>query len=112
MSAVRMSGTFSKKYPVRGCPFTRTPNSRSRSTHFQTVDLDTPISRATRAPLTTIVAFSASNVTNDAICRSVNPGSVSVVGFFVAFLVSDRPDVGGSVNQFVGSLRLPHALHK
>ena len=43
---------------------------------FQTVERDIPISRAMRAPLTTIVAFSASSVNSAARRRSVVPGSV------------------------------------
>ena len=74
--------------------------------------LDDGYDRATRAPLTTIVAFSASNVTKDAICRSVNPGSVSVVVFLLRLMVANWPNVVGSVIVCVVSLRLPHALHK
>src|ERR1700730_12831192 len=81
MSAASMSGTFSRKYPVCCSPFTRTPSSRRRVTQRQTVDRDTPISRAIRAPLTTIVAFSASSVSSAAIRRSVVPGSVSDCAF-------------------------------
>src|ERR1700676_1808023 len=93
MSGVRMSGTFSRKYPVRGCPFTRTPNSRRRSTQVQTADRETPISRATRAPLTTIVAFSASNVTSAAMRRSVVPGSDSAAFFLRGTMLCESIDM-------------------
>src|SRR5580704_11140521 len=75
-----MSGTFSKKYPVCCSPFTRTPSSRSRVTHRHTVERDTPISLAMRAPLTTIVAFSASKVSSAAMRRSVVPAGVDGEG--------------------------------
>jgi hypothetical protein len=52
------------------------------------VDLETPISRATRAPLTTIVAFSASKVTKAAMRRSVVPGSVSVTVFVLRLMIA------------------------
>src|SRR5205823_981099 len=70
-------GTFSRKYPVAACPFTFTPSPRSRSTHRHTVERDTPISRAMRAPLITMVAFSASSVSSPATLRSVVPGKGS-----------------------------------
>jgi hypothetical protein len=66
----------------------RTPNSRKRFTQRQTVERDTPISRAIRAPLTTIVAFSASNVSNPASRRSVVPGRVSDSALFRGFIFS------------------------
>src|SRR5215470_16907331 len=76
-SGVRTSGTFSRKYPVAAWPFTLTPNSRRRSTHRHTVERETPISRAMRAPLMTMVAFSASSLSSPATLRSVVPGKVS-----------------------------------
>src|SRR5215472_16955679 len=76
-SGVRTSGTFSRKYPVAAWPFTLTPNSRRRSTHRHTVERDTPISRAMRAPLMTMVAFSANNLSSPATLRSVVPGNIS-----------------------------------
>src|SRR5580692_7856363 len=77
MSGVKISGTFSRKYPEPALPFTRTPSPRSCRTHCQTIERDTPISRAIRAPLITIVAFSASSVSNAASRLSVVPGRVS-----------------------------------
>src|SRR5229473_313378 len=69
MSGVRISGTCSRKYPAPAWLFTFTPNSRSRSTHCHTMDRETPTSFAMRAPLITMVAFSASNVSNPASLR-------------------------------------------
>src|SRR5713101_4572589 len=79
MSGVRMSGTCSRKYPAPAWLLTFTPNSRSRSTHCHTMDRDTPTSFAIRAPLITMVAFSASNVSNPASRLSVVPGKDSWV---------------------------------
>src|SRR6202049_3666052 len=73
MSAFKISGTCSRKYPVAARPFTFTPNSLKRVTHRKTVDRDTPISRAILAPLITIVPFSANSVSSAATCRSVLP---------------------------------------
>src|SRR5947207_1201808 len=73
-SGVRMSGTRSRKYPVFGLPFTRTPTSRSRSTQRQTVERETPISLATRSPLIAIVALFAKSVSSEVSRRSVVPG--------------------------------------
>src|SRR5581483_8312282 len=58
------------------------PSSRSRSTQRHTVERETPISRAIRAPLTTMVAFSPSKVASAAIRRSVAPG-IMVCGMVV-----------------------------
>src|SRR6266446_1062639 len=74
MSGVRISGTRSRKYPVLGLPFTRTPTSRKRSTQRHTVERETPISLAMRDPLIAIVALSANNVSREASRRSVVPG--------------------------------------
>src|SRR6266481_7096549 len=74
MSGVRISGTRSRKYPVLGLPFTRTPTSRRRSTQRHTVERETPISFAMRDPLMAIVALSANNVSREASRRSVVPG--------------------------------------
>src|ERR1700740_1350779 len=74
MSGVRMSGTRSRKYPVLGLPFTRTPTSRSLSTQRHTVERETPISFAMREPPMAIVALSANNVSREASRRSVVPG--------------------------------------
>src|SRR4029077_9113666 len=75
MSGVRMSGTRSRKYPVFGLPFTRTPTSRRRSTQRHTVERETPISLAMRAPLMAMVALFANNVSREASRRSVVPES-------------------------------------
>src|ERR1051326_959403 len=74
MSGVSMSGTRSRKYPVFGLPFTRTPPPRSRSTQRQTVERVTPISFAMRCPLIAIVALFARSVSREASRRSVVPG--------------------------------------
>src|SRR6266436_2972607 len=74
ISGVRMSGTRSRKYPVLGLPFTRTPTSRRRSTQRHTVERETPISLAIREPLMAIVALSANKVRREASRRSVVPG--------------------------------------
>src|SRR6266852_2429990 len=73
MSGVRISGTRSRKYPVCGLPFTRTPTSRRRSTQRHTVERETPISLAMRAPLMAMVALLAKSVSREARRRSVVP---------------------------------------
>src|SRR5579863_1918770 len=73
MSGVRISGTRSRKYPVLGFPLTRTPTSRNRSTHRQTVERETPISLAIRSPLMAMVALLAKSVSREASRRSVLP---------------------------------------
>jgi hypothetical protein len=84
-----MSGTRSRKYPVCGWPFKRTPTSRRRSTHRQTVERETPISFAIRAPLIAIVALSAKSVSKEASRRSVVPGrEVGAMNVAVAYLSS------------------------
>src|SRR5580692_2042803 len=77
MSGVKISGTRSKKYPSPALPFTCTPSPRNCRTHCHTIERDTPISRAIRAPLITIVAFFASSVSKAASRLSVVPGRVS-----------------------------------
>src|SRR5258708_36423063 len=74
MSGVRMSGTRSRKYPVLGLPFTRTPTSRSRCTQRQTVERETPISLAMRSPLMAMVALLEKSASSDVSLRSVVPG--------------------------------------
>src|SRR5260221_5214179 len=73
-SGVRMSGTRSRKYPVLGLPFTRTPTSRSRCTQRQTVERETPISLAIRSPLMAMVALLEKSASSDVSLRSVVPG--------------------------------------
>src|SRR5882724_2069468 len=73
ISGVRMSGTRSRKYPVLGLPFTRTPTSRKRSTQRHTVERETPISFAIRDPLMAMVALFANRVSREASRRSVVP---------------------------------------
>src|SRR5216683_5010128 len=73
MSGVRISGTRSRKYPVCGLPLTRTPTSRRRSTQRHTVERETPICLAMRAPLMAMVALFANNVSREASRLSVVP---------------------------------------
>ena len=68
-----MSGTFSRKYPVAAWPFTLTPNSRSRSTQRHTVERDTPISRAIRAPLMTMASPWTCSLFKPPLSRDLRP---------------------------------------
>jgi len=65
---------LSKKYPVFGLPFTRTPTSRSRCTQRQTVERETPISLAIRSPLMAMVALLEKSASSEVSLRSVVPG--------------------------------------
>src|SRR6267142_3432185 len=112
-SGVRMSGTFSKKYPVFGLPFTRTPTSRNRCTQRQTVERETPISLAIRSPLMAIVALLEKSASSDVSLRSVVPGrEVEAMEAGRSLLVLDgvhkQAEIGGGsgVGQCAGGKKI------
>ena len=89
--------------PLPSDPLHEHPVRASRCTQRQTVERETPISFAIRAPLMTIVAFSASSVSRVARRRSVVPGrdgGLRHQDVFPVFRVSKRvvsPQCGTSL---------------